>query len=161
MSDGPFRFQATVETGTAGFACVRVPQKFSASIGTRGQVPVIAFINDFETEATLHPVGDGTHTLNVNSKVRHGAGVRVGDRVTVELAVDRRQREVELPEDVAAALRAAPEALAEFELYPYSHKKAYLEYVEEVKKPDARERRIRSMIEGLLEQASKRVPQDA
>jgi uncharacterized protein YdeI (YjbR/CyaY-like superfamily) len=57
----------------------------------------------------------------------------------------------ECPEDVAAALDAAPDAKARFERLPPSHRQEYLKWVQEAKKPETRARRVRGMVEKLVE----------
>lgn len=63
----------------------------------------------------------------------------------------RRLREAmaEAPPDLAEALRAGGAASA-FARLPPSHRREYLEWIGEAKRPATRERRIRSTVERLL-----------
>ena len=54
-----------------------------------------------------------------------------------------------LASDTAAALRATPAALAAFEGLPPSHKREYLDWIDEAKRDATRVRRIAGMIERL------------
>jgi uncharacterized protein YdeI (YjbR/CyaY-like superfamily) len=54
----------------------------------------------------------------------------------------RSQKGVDVPEDLARALRADPALLAAFERMPPSHQREYVAWVEEAKRPETRARRI-------------------
>lgn len=54
-----------------------------------------------------------------------------------------------LPADVQTALDANPHAKQAFEKLPASHKREYLQWVLDAKKPDTRARRIGGMLERL------------
>ncbi len=55
----------------------------------------------------------------------------------------------EMPADLAEALRKAPAALAFFEQLAPSHRKEYVRWVEEAKKPETRQRRVEKAVEML------------
>lgn len=55
----------------------------------------------------------------------------------------------DLPDDVAQALAAAPEARPAFCRLPPSHQSEYLKWVGEAKRPETRRKRIAGMIERL------------
>jgi hypothetical protein len=59
-------------------------------------------------------------------------------------------RTVAVPDDLAEALNAAPEARARFEELAYSHRKEYVTWIEEAKKPETRARRVAGTIDKLL-----------
>ncbi len=54
-----------------------------------------------------------------------------------------------IAQDIADALRGAPEAEAAFKALPPSHRAEYLTWIDEAKKPDTRARRIQGMITRL------------
>ena len=51
--------------------------------------------------------------------------------------------------DISEALRANPAALSTFEGLPPSHKREYLNWIDEAKRDDTRQRRIAGMIDRL------------
>lgn len=53
---------------------------------------------------------------------------------------------VKVPDDVRAALRANPDAAAFFDELSYSHRREYVDWIEEAKREDTRQRRIQKMI---------------
>ncbi len=58
--------------------------------------------------------------------------------------------ETAIPNDVLDGLNRVPEAKLRFDSLPKSHKKEYLAWVLEAKKPDTRARRVESMVERLV-----------
>lgn len=56
-----------------------------------------------------------------------------------------------LPADVVEALEATPEAYAAFLVMPPSHRRQYLEYIDEVRSPAARARRIVRALEMMMD----------
>ena len=53
--------------------------------------------------------------------------------------------------DVREALRANPAALSRFEGLPPSHRKEYLNWIDEAKRDETRKRRIAGMIDKLVQ----------
>jgi uncharacterized protein YdeI (YjbR/CyaY-like superfamily) len=60
----------------------------------------------------------------------------------------------EEPVDVAEALQAAPAAAARFAALPPSHRREYLNWIAEAKKPQTRARRVAQMVERLAGEAA-------
>jgi uncharacterized protein YdeI (YjbR/CyaY-like superfamily) len=74
--------------------------------------------------------------------------------VRYEWARDLRQApSLEVPDDLRAALSGHPAAQARFDALPPSHRREYLEWITEAKKPETRARRIAKML-GELEATS-------
>ena len=87
------------------------------------------------------------------------AGVKAGDTVTVTLTLDIQERTVEIPKDLKAALKA--EGMAEtFEAMSFTHRREYVEAVQEAKKPETRERRIEKCVEAMHQRAAERKTRD-
>ena len=89
----------------------------------------------------------GEFLLGLNREVREGAGVRAGDDVEVAVELDTAPREVEVPEALAAALAARPDAAAAFERMAFTHRKEYARWVAEAKREETRERRVQQAVE--------------
>jgi uncharacterized protein YdeI (YjbR/CyaY-like superfamily) len=85
----------------------------------------------------------------VTKAVRESIGKSVGDRVHIVLERDREPREVEPPADLTEALDADPEARAFFDALSYTHRREYVEWIVEAKRPETRERRVRQALEML------------
>jgi uncharacterized protein YdeI (YjbR/CyaY-like superfamily) len=60
-------------------------------------------------------------------------------------------KEVAVPDDFMDLLKQHPQALAVFEKFPTSHRKEYVEWITEAKKPETRLRRMEKAIDMLSE----------
>lgn len=58
---------------------------------------------------------------------------------------------IDLPEDFYKVLTSQPDALRVFEMMPPSHQKEYANHIEEAKKEETRQNRIKKSIEMILE----------
>jgi hypothetical protein len=133
------RFETVLQTEGPG-TFVEVPLDVPALFG-RARAPVQVTINGHRFRSTVAVYG-GRYFLPVKRAVREAAGVAAGDLVVVEVASDEEPREVEVPEDLAAALAADAAAAAAFERISYTHRREYVEWVAEAKRPETRRRRV-------------------
>jgi len=85
----------------------------------------------------------------VSTENRSAAGVAAGDVLDVELVLDTDKREVEVPADLAAALRGNPTARRAFEALPYSNQGRHVLLLETAKTAETRERRIARVVAEL------------
>lgn len=74
-----------------------------------------------------------------------------GDTVRVEMEVDTAPRTVDIPPELKRALAKNKGAKEVFEKLPPSHKREYVGYITEAKKPETRLRRVNQTIKTLLE----------
>ncbi len=69
-----------------GWVFVRVPKKYTEmtkQVADRGLVAITAAIGDTFWDTSLLPMGDGTHFIALNAKVRKAEGIKVGDVIKV------------------------------------------------------------------------------
>ena len=148
-----YKFEATLERPDmrGAWTFVRMPFSAAEEFGVKGQVPVKGTINGVPYENFLLPQGDGVHILVIKKEIRDQAGVTAGDVAEVTLERDSAPRQVEVPEELTAALRANPGAQEVFDKMGYSHRKAYCDHVAEAKRAETRQRRAAKCVELLLE----------
>ena len=146
-------FKAEIIADRPGGAWPRmmIPFNVEKEWGTRARVSVKGTVNGFEFRTSIFPNGDGTHHMMVNKAMRDEAKAKPGDEVRVTLEPDTAPRVVEVPAGFQKALNKHQEAKAIFEKFPPSHKKAYLEYIEEAKRPETRAARIEKSIARIAE----------
>jgi hypothetical protein len=125
----------------------RVPFDLGEAFG-RARPPVKVTIRS-HTWRTTPGVYDGVGYIVVNRAVKAATGVEAGDRVRVRMELDTEPRKVDVPADLAAALAVAPKAQAAFDKLSFTHQREYVEWVEEAKRPETRERRIAATVERL------------
>jgi hypothetical protein len=108
--------------------------------------PVVATVNGYTWRTTVVRMG-GEFLLGLSKEVRQGAGAEAGDEVDVTVELDTAPREVEVPEALAAALAADPEAKASFDRMAFTHRKEYARWIADAKQEQTRERRLGQALE--------------
>jgi hypothetical protein len=143
-------FDAVIEAGDGGGALVRLPADAAEVFGTRARFPVRVTFNGIPYTGSTMPIGDGTFCVGILKSMRAEAGVDVGDTVSVVLERDTAERQVEVPAELAAALKDNPAAAARFEQLSYTHRREHARYVAEAKKAETRRQRAARTIDRLL-----------
>jgi uncharacterized protein YdeI (YjbR/CyaY-like superfamily) len=107
---------------------------------------VVATVNGYKWRTSVTRMR-GEFLLGLNQEVRQGAGVQAGDEVDVTIELDAAPREVEVPEALATALAADPQASAAFEGMAFTHRKEYARWVAEAKREETQQRRVVQALE--------------
>ena len=105
-------------------------------------------INGYTYRTTAVRMG-GRFFVPLSAENREGAGVAAGDDIAVDIDPDTAPREVAMPDDLAAAMDDA--ARAAYDVLSYTHRKEWVRWVEEAKKPETRATRIEKTVAGLRE----------
>jgi len=108
--------------------------------------PVVATVNGYTWRTSVMRMG-GEFLLGMSKEVRQGAGAEAGDEVDVTIELDTAPREVEVPEALAAALAADPEAKASFDRMAFTHRKEYARWIADAKQEQTRQRRVAQALE--------------
>ena len=132
-----------------GGTLVPVPRDVAAKMGLKGMPRVQAVIAGQPYRGSLMPMGDGTYCLGVLKSIQEAAGVKQGDKVTVEIELDTAPRVIEPPADLAKALARDKRASGAWEKLSFTNKKEIARSLEEAKKPETRERRLAAALEKL------------
>ena len=144
------RFHTTIILGGKTATGMEVPPEVVAALGTTKKPAVRVTINGYTYRSTVATMG-GKYLLPVSAVVRAGSGVAAGDEVSVDVELDTEPREVEVPDDLTAALDAAPEARTFFDGLSYSNRRRIVLSVEDAKTPETRARRIEAAVGKLRE----------
>lgn len=106
-----------------------------------GKKPKVAVtLNGYTYRSTVAVMG-GKFMLPLAKAHREAAGVKPGQKVEITLELDTAPREVEIPKDLAAALKKAG-LRAAFDKLAFTHRKEHVRAIEEAKAPETRARRI-------------------
>jgi hypothetical protein len=144
-------FEATlIKDDDSGGAGVKIPFDVQEAFGKKGRVPVKCTIDGYPYRGSIVPYG-GTHYIGVVKKIRDAIGKTYGDTVDIVMELDEEPRVVDVPEDFARALAGNEAAKKAFDKLSYSHKREYVEWINEAKKEETRKRRIAKAVEKLLE----------
>jgi hypothetical protein len=144
------RFRAELEsTGrtTAGF---EVPESVVEALGGGKHPQVSATVNGYAFRTSIARMG-GRYLLGMSADRRRQAGVTAGGVLDVDVALDTAPREVELPEDLGAALDADPEATAFWDTLSYSKQQWHVLQVTGAKKAGTRAGRVEKSVAMLRE----------
>jgi bacteriocin resistance YdeI/OmpD-like protein/uncharacterized protein DUF1905 len=143
---GVIRFMTQLQPRGPAAAVVLDDAQVAAVGQGAKRFPVVATVNGYTWRTSVARMG-GEYLLGLNREVRQGAGVAVGDEVEVIVELDVAPREVEVPEALAAALAADPQAEASFERMAFTHRKEYARWVAEAKQEQTRQRRVQQALE--------------
>ena len=148
------RFRAPLKpSGRGGGHLVVVPPKVVEALGSKGRIPVTATFNGVPYRGSIVRMGGGA-VLGVQKAIMAEAGVSVGDMLRIEVGNDDAPRAVEVPNELAKALRKNRTARAVFDGLAYSHRREYAQHVAEAKRPETRARRVERTIEELVKKAN-------
>ena len=121
-----------------------VPDAVVAKLGPSRKPKVVITLKGYTYRSTV-AVMDGQFLLPLAKEHRDNAGVKAGDKVEVILEVDDAPREVEVPKDLAAALKKAG-LRAAFDALAFSHRKEHVRAIEGAKALETRLRRIEKAV---------------
>lgn len=141
-------FTAMIKNAGGGGAFVEVPFDVKKAFGSR-RPKVKAMIEGVPYRGTLVRMGSESHMLIILKGIREQIGKDCGDKVKVTVEPDAEPRLVEVPQELAKALKKEKAAQAFFHSLAYSHKRAYVAYIMEAKKEETRQSRIVKTIELL------------
>ncbi|AZA78730.1 DUF1905 domain-containing protein [Chryseobacterium sp. G0186] len=151
--NSPIQFTAIIkQNGEMNAAFVEFPFSTEELFHTRGQVKVKAIFDDqVEYSGSLAKMKSDCHILGLTQEIRKQLGKTFGDEVSVSLIEDKEERLVEVADDITAIFNDNPEAKERFNKMSYTHKKEYIRWIEEAKKPETRENRKIKMIQMILD----------
>jgi Bacteriocin-protection, YdeI or OmpD-Associated/Domain of unknown function (DUF1905) len=143
------RFEAQLEAGRGGGAFVTLPGGVLKALGGGSRFRVTGSLNGVDLESSTMGLGGGRVCMGVHKATRQAAGVDIGDVVHVEIERDTRPRELQVPEDLAAALANDATAAESFERLSFTHRREYVEWVTGAKREETRSRRVAQTLERL------------
>jgi bacteriocin resistance YdeI/OmpD-like protein/uncharacterized protein DUF1905 len=122
---------------------LRLPEKASEKLPSRGQVAVEGTINGHQFEAVLEPDGNFGHWMRIDRKLQEGAALRTGQSATLELAAIKKWPEPRVPPDLKTALATAPHQIQVLwkEITPMARWE-WVRWVNATRNPDTRKRRV-------------------
>jgi hypothetical protein len=141
----PLRIEAVLEPRGPAAAIVLTDTQVEALAPGKKSFPVTVTINGATVPLRLARMG-GENLIGFSKAKRAEAGVDMGAKYRVVIEAEEGVRTVEIPEDLAAALKSG-RATKQFDALAYSHRKEYVRRVEEAKKPETRARRIADTVE--------------
>ncbi|MDR3024228.1 YdeI/OmpD-associated family protein [Chryseobacterium sp.] len=153
MNPQTIKFSAIIQqNGEMNAAFVEFPFSTEELFNKKRQVRIKAIFDDkVEYRGSLAKMKSDCHILGLTQEIRKQLGKTFGDEVSVSLTEDKEERVVEIAEDIVAVFNENPEAKTLFDKMSYTHKKEYIRWIEEAKKPETRENRKIKMIQMILD----------
>ena len=138
----PIRFDAEV-LAIDRWTIVRLPEKASKQLPSRGQVAVTGTINGHPLQTVIEPDGTFGHWIKVEAKLQKVASLKTGGKAAIEIVPRKDWPEPIVPADLKAALAAAPPNIQALwkEITPMARWE-WVRWVNETKNPDTRRRRV-------------------
>lgn len=152
-----FQMCTKLQTPEKGWSGLAVPSQF---LGLRRRVGLRGTMNGKAFWVSAQPMGDGNHWVTVNKAMRTKMGLIGDEEVRVEFVIDDNRPSVALPSDLAAALQRDPRAAAHFEKLAPNHRKEYVVYISEAKRPETRARRIEQTLKRVTDSGHERPMSD-
>src|SRR5579864_8478118 len=136
---------------------LRMPEKASRKLPSRGQVAVAGTINGHGFQTVLEPDGSFGHWMRLDAKLKRAATLSAGDSATLEIEPRKEWPEPAVPQDLAAALAAAPQKIQDLwqEVTPMARWE-WVRWVNATHNPVTRQRRVEVTISKM--QSGKRRP---
>ncbi len=153
MINQTIQFQSIIlQNGEMNAAFVEFPFSTEELFNKKGQVKIKALFDDkVEYRGSLVKMKSDCHILGLTQAIRKQLNKTFGDSVFVSLVEDKEERTVEIADDIALIFNENQEAKTLFDSMSYTHKKEYIRWIEEAKKPETRENRKIKMIQMILE----------
>jgi Bacteriocin-protection, YdeI or OmpD-Associated/Domain of unknown function (DUF1905) len=138
------RFTVELERTGKTATMFRIPFDLAEVFG-RARPPVKVTIRGHTWRTTPGVYGSVGYVV-VNRAVKAATGVDAPDRVAVVMELDTEPRRVHVPKDLAKALTEG-DAKEAFVRLSFTHRREYVEWVLEAKRPETRTRRIEQTVD--------------
>ncbi|MFI1915942.1 YdeI/OmpD-associated family protein [Nocardia sp. NPDC020380] len=141
------QFEATIQEADRGGAYIPIPPPILEALGGGARIPVRATFDGIPYTGSIANMGNGP-CLGILEAVQAELGKTPGDTVTITVERDTAERTVEVPADLAEALKEKGLRPA-FDQLSYTTRKEHALSVTEAKRPETRTRRIEKIITSL------------
>lgn len=139
------------QTSIGGNHYVRVPAEVSKFFGGgKGRVRVLGTMNGVDVDRALIPDGEGGHEIIVGTDVRKQTKAKEGERVRFEIYRNPAPDEIEIPEELTAAIEMEPEAVRKFAKMTPGMKRNMAYWVNSGKLPETRAKRAVEILRRLM-----------
>jgi len=142
------RCTVVIESRAGGGSGAALPFDPKMAFG-RARAPVRVTVESHEPFRTTIAIYDGQAWIGFRKAQLAELGLSSGDQVDLLVELDDQPREVDVPAELAAALRTDLTAAAAFEGLSYSHRREYARWVAEAKRDSTKADRAAKSVERL------------
>jgi hypothetical protein len=130
-------------------AYIKFPFNVMEVYGVKGQVKVKAWIDNVLYRGSLVTMGYKFHCLGVTQEIRKKIEKNAGDSVHIVIERDLDERIIDIPEDLLELLNQKPQLKTYFDSLAFTHRKEYVVWINDAKKDETRQNRLKKTIEML------------
>lgn len=139
------------QTTIGGNHYVRVPAEVTRFFGGgKGRVRVLGTMNGVDIDRALIPDGEGGHEIIVGTDVRKKTKAKEGERVRFGIYRNPAPDEIDIPEELTAAIEMEPEAVRKFAKMTPGMKRNMAYWVNSGKLPETRAKRAVEILRRLM-----------
>lgn len=146
---GKLEFTATIHEAGRGGAYVEFPFDTRETFGSNGRIPVVVHIDGEPYRGSMVRMETTCHLVPVVKSIRKNINKSDGDLVFVCVELDDQPRVIEPPQDLQEAFELNKPAMDVFNKLSFTHKREYVKWIDEAKRPETRVRRIKETIRKL------------
>ena len=140
---------ARVKLQRDGAMC-HVPVPFDPKLAFgKVRAPVKVTLNGYTYRSTIFSM-HGVTFIPLRQSHREAAGLEGDETLTVKIAHDTDERVVDVPPDLAKALKTSRAAAQRWDALSFTHRREYVEAIVSAKKPETRARRIEKTLHALV-----------
>jgi hypothetical protein len=149
---GPLEFTAALQpAGDTAACCVYFPWDLKETYGRGNLVPVDTLWDGrVRYQGSLAMMGGTRAMLLCRKDILAQLGKAAGDEVQVRVTLDTAPRAVEVPEALAAALDASPDARRAWEALSASARRDYAQWIAEAKRDETRASRVQKALPRIV-----------
>jgi hypothetical protein len=142
LDEQTIRFESAL-CALDGQAVLRLPEPASKKLPSRGQVAVRGTLNGHPFRTVLEPDGTSGHWMKVADEQLRSAALHAGDSAKVTIEPLQEWPEPDVPGDLEAALRRAPQRIRDMwaDITPMARWE-WVRWVNATRNPDTRKRRV-------------------
>ncbi|TDK85206.1 YdeI/OmpD-associated family protein [Mycolicibacterium mucogenicum] len=144
------RFRTELESAGKTATGFEVPEEIVQRLGGGGHPKVTVTVNGFTFRTSIAKMG-GRFLLGVSADRRTQAGIAAGQTLDVDVVLDTEARQVDLPDDLVAALAADARARTFWDTLSHSKQSWHVHQVTSAKKAETRAARVRKSVAMLSE----------
>ncbi len=126
-----------------------VPPEVIDTLGAGKRPPVQVTVNGYSYRTTIGVMG-GRAMIPVSAAIRKATGLSAGDAIHVTVTVDTTPPSVDVPDDLAEAFTANPDAALFFAGLSNSLQRYHVDNINAAKAADTRQRRVEKTINLFL-----------
>lgn len=141
-------FKAVILDAGGGGAFVEVPFDVEKEFGSK-RPKIKAMIEGVPYRGILTRMGTECHLLIILKDIREQIGKTFGDEIKITVEPDTEERVIEVPAGLQKAFKTEKKAKTNFEKLSYTHRREYVNWINEAKKEETRQNRTVKAIDML------------